>query len=326
MPHAARLATIAAEGAGLYDELGLGSKTSRSPDEPPPPPHDDGERARVVLYRLALLTAAVSWVTCYSLDFFMTSGVSIIDGSVQASALRLADFAAGMAAILAPTGSRALVGVVLTVLGSAAAAAAVLGAAALGSLGTVLGPACLVLVGAREVYWFGLEFKGDAAIAMLAFSAVGLLRWSQVGASSLDSSFAEPPTLAQYEEATGRVTTMLDTAAEEAAELPGAVPAAELAEVTVLATEVAPVGPPVLLSFFAAVSSFTLAGGKLLEPIDEDLDEEGERWEKYSSGPLLPMDDRLLANGAEEEEAAADDARRGAGGGAGADQEASGGR
>eukprot|EP00971_Amphidinium_carterae_P251431 4990863-Amphidinium_carterae.1 len=98
----------------------------------------------------------------------------------------------------------------------------------------------MVLVCAREIFWFGLAYKVDAAIALLAHSAVLLLRMSlAVSPSSLG--------------------TLLEDGA---------------------------VGPPLPLSFVAALSSSVLAASKLFETVGEDLDEEGERWRKPSSRSL----------------------------------------
>lgn len=233
-----------AAGVGVGGEGGEGGK-----DEELREPHSGVEQAQVLVYRLSLIIAAVCWVLSYTLDFFMTGGIDSIDGNLQAMLLATADVSAGVAALLAPTGSRVLVGALLKGLGFAALAAAFLGVASPGGAesvgpGALAGPACIVLICAREIYWFGLGYKVDAAWALASFTLVLLLRAS-----------ASPA-------------------------LGGAAPA------VLVATEATPVGPPIPLSFISTASLFVLAFGKIFEPVGEDLDEEGEQWAKRSSVPL----------------------------------------
>ncbi|CAK0900798.1 unnamed protein product [Prorocentrum cordatum] len=108
------------------------------------------EQAQVVFYRSMLVITAFSWFGCYTLDFFMTSGIDIIDPGMQKSALEVADLCAGMAALAAPTGSLLLLGAVLKALGVAAVAAVALGATGAAKLGSLAGPACCILICARE--------------------------------------------------------------------------------------------------------------------------------------------------------------------------------
>ena len=106
---------------------------------------------QVVIYRSALAVTvtrfhqalrprakALCWTLVYHLDFLMTSGISIIDGSIQASfhgrngtilstwffckasALALADVAAALAVLFVPLGSRLLAAVVFRLLGLSA--------------------------------------------------------------------------------------------------------------------------------------------------------------------------------------------------------------
>jgi len=203
---------------------------------------------QVVVYRLALVVAASAWFAVYSLDFFMTSGIDIIDGSVQASALSLFDLCAGVAALLAPTGSLVLAGAVLRAVGATALFGIALSATGAGSAGSLLGPACIILVFAREIYWFGIWYKSDCLVGILVFAGVFFLRLS-----ALDQGM-------------GDVLSSVDGG-------------------------VAPVGPPVPLSFIGATSMFVSGVGKLFEPLGEDLDEEGEQWAKRSSTPLNGGDD-----------------------------------
>eukprot|EP00929_Paragymnodinium_shiwhaense_P027873 TRINITY_DN16264_c0_g1_i1.p1 TRINITY_DN16264_c0_g1~~TRINITY_DN16264_c0_g1_i1.p1 ORF type:complete len:338 (-),score=71.97 TRINITY_DN16264_c0_g1_i1:28-1041(-) len=210
-----------------------------------PSPQD---QAQVVVYRLALILTALSWGACYTLDFFMTSGVALIDGSWQAAALRSADVFAAVAALAAPMGSTVLAEACLRLAGGATLLAAAIGLNAPGLVASVAGPICIVLVAAREIYWFGLSFKGDAAAAVAAYSIIAALRL----ASALDETRAAAPV------------------------------AAELAAME----EVQPIGPPVALSFGASLSLNVMSFGKLFEPLGEDLDEEGEQWAKASSRSL----------------------------------------
>jgi len=223
---------------------------------------DDGptpeEKIQVILYRSALVTTAICWWLIYTLDFFMTSGISIIDGSTQAAAIGVANVSASVAAIAAPTGSRVIAGVLLKLLGLATIVLAVLGLSAPGSLGAVAGPVCLVLVCAREVFWFGVFYKVDALWALLLFAGVAGLRFAATSASASEALAPESPAFESWDQMP-TVPTLYD---------------------------VRPVGPPLLLSFGCWVSLSVLAVAKLFEPIGEDLDEDGERWTKRSSRSL----------------------------------------
>lgn len=234
-----------ATGAGVGGEEGEGGN-----DEDVREPHSGFELAQVLVYRLSLIVAGVCWVLSYTLDFFMTGGIDSIDGNLQAMLLATADISAGVAALLAPTGSRVLAGALLKALGFAALAASFLGVASPGGAegvgpGAVAGPACIILICAREIYWFGLAYKVDGAWALASFTLVLLLRAS-----------ASP--------ALGGAAAAVLVATEEAT----------------------PVGPPIPLSFVTTASLFVLAFGKIFEPVGEDLDEEGEQWAKRSSVPL----------------------------------------
>lgn len=215
------------------------------------------ETAQVVVYRLALCVTALCWWLAYSLDFFMTSGISIIDGSVQAQAFSVADVCAGVAAIVAPTGSLVVAGVILKALGTLSVLATPLGLAGKGALGSVLGPLCLALVCAREIYWFGIGFKVDAALSILVFLAVALLRASDATDGNTGFGTLMPPT-------------------EE-------VLYAEGRSLNNMPAEVEPVGPPIPLSFLGSVVITVVAFGKVFENVGEDLDEEGEQFAKRSS-------------------------------------------
>lgn len=50
------------------------------------------------------------------------------------------------------------------------------------------------------------------------------------------------------------------------------------------------VGPPLPFPFVSAMSLFVTASAKLLEPVGEDLEEEGEQWTKRSSRSLYDDD------------------------------------
>lgn len=228
------------------------------------------ERLQVLIYRLALIIAGLAWWAAYALDFFMTSGISVIDGSLQMQALGVADACAGLAALVAPTGSAIAAGILLRLMGALALGSGLAGAGALGSLA---GPACVVLVCAREVWWFGLAYRAGAASAVLVFAVVAALRASTMldigagyGTGPLWSSSSEnlPPEDSQSNYLGGSIPT--------------------------IPTEVQPVGPPVPLSFVASVNLTVLAFSKIFEPIGEDLDEDGEKWAKRSSWSLDESD------------------------------------
>lgn len=229
------------------------------------------EQLQVTVYRATLIAAAIGWWIAYTLDFFMTSGISIIDGSIQASALQVADVCAGIAAMTAPTGSAVAAGYLLKLLGAAAASGA-LGAIGPGALATAAGPACVVLICAREIFWFGLAYKLDAAVGVLVFTAIALLR-ATAGAAPGGAMPPVPPPLPP-----------------DALEAP-------LLDIGDISGEVLPVGPPVPLAFVASVSLTVVAFSKVFEPIGEDLDEDGEQWAKRSSRPLFDYDPASEAEG-----------------------------
>lgn len=261
-----------------------------------PSPDDPQARLQVVVYRGALLLSAMCWSTTYTLDFFMTSGINIIDGSVQSDALTAADLFAGIAAIAAPTGSRVLAGVLLRLLGTTALASVALGAAGAtpGALVAAAGPACLVVVCAREIFWFGLWYKYDAAWAVVLFAAIGYLRV----ASALDPLRA----LAPMRSGAGGLDATMQLLKQNAI-----IQESDVLDFANAMQEVQPVGPPVFLSFFASVVLFVLAAGKLFEPIGEDIDEAGEQWQKQSSRSLYDdvEEAKALAKEAAEADAAA---------------------
>lgn len=219
------------------------------------------EIAQVLSYRVALLLTALCWFVIYSLDFFMTSGVSIIDGSVQTMALSVSDVCAGLAALCVPTGSLLAAGALLKLCGVAAIGSWALGMAGAGSPWALAGPACVILICAREIFWFGMAYRGGAALAIVVFGATAVLRAGNMDASS--------------------VTALEDSL--------------YAADAYSMATMPQPIGPPVPLSFVASVCLFVLGFSKAFEPIGEDLDEEGEKWDKKSSMPLTGFKDQNSA-------------------------------
>lgn len=158
--------------------LGLKGKTGKAggDDGGDPTP---AERLQVVLYRVALMLMALSWISTYILDFFMTTAVPI-DPGMQKSTLEFADFCAGFAALVVPTGSFLILGVVLKLVGMSSIACVVLGATGAAKVGSLAGPVCVILTCAREIYWFGLANKIDAASTLLLFLVVLALRSSFV--------------------------------------------------------------------------------------------------------------------------------------------------
>lgn len=207
--------------------------------KPPLPPE---WQARVMAYRVALLVCLVSWMTVYTLDFFMTTGIDIIDGSIQAAGLQVADLAAALAAMLVPVGSADLAGFLLRAAGSFTTLVFFLGGAALGPLASLGGPLCLTLIYAREIYWFGVSYKLGLVFGIAAQAFVLFQRFT---------------TVLQHE---GLARDM------------------QLQE--------GPVGPPLPLSFVCTATLFVLAASKVLEPLGEDMEEEGEAWGKTYSRPL----------------------------------------
>ncbi|CAE7893334.1 unnamed protein product [Symbiodinium necroappetens] len=184
------------------------------------------EQAQVIVYRAALATTALCWCLTYTLDFFMTSGISVIDGSIQAAALAVADVSGSIAAIAAPTGSRLVAGVLLRLLGSITLALAVLGLSAPGMVGAVAGPCCLVLVCAREIFWFGWSYKVDAIFSLILFAGVAGLRFAASSVSTSEALAPDTPVFESWDQMP-TVPTLFD---------------------------VRPVGPPLLVSFGCYIS------------------------------------------------------------------------
>lgn len=274
--------------------LSAASATVAARSEPPLPltgkvgkaGGDDGdgptpaEQVQVVSYRLAIIFIALSWWAAYTLDFFMVSGINFIDPGLQKSILEFADLCAGLAALTVPTGSALLAGVLLRILGISAIASVLLGATGAAKAGSLLGPACVMLVCAREVFWFGLASKADAALTVLLFVVVTALR------ATLVVDGIAPQASTSNTGTNGRDITLLrDNELQwlsrwQELELPpyeGSVP---------------PVGPPLLVSFLISSSTSVLAFSKVVRPIGEDLDEEGEQFFKRSSGSLTMEDEK----------------------------------
>eukprot|EP00439_Symbiodinium_sp_Y106_P057164 s3681_g8.t1 len=151
------------------------------------------ERVQVIVYRAALATTALCWCLTYTLDFFMTSGIS-------AAALAVADVSASIAAIAAPTGSRLVAGVLLRLLGSATLALAALGLSAPGMVGAAAGPCCLVLVCAREIFWFGWSYKVDAIFSLILFAGVAGLRFAASSVSTSEALAPETPVFESWDQ------------------------------------------------------------------------------------------------------------------------------
>ncbi|CAJ1426716.1 unnamed protein product [Effrenium voratum] len=194
------------------------------------------------------------WVVVWALDFLTTSGIDL-SGSTQVAAMGLADAGAGVAALVAPCGSRLALGVTLRLLGLCTLAAVALGLTGPGSPGALAGPCCLVLVCAREIFWHGWFYKVDALWGALCFSGLAALRLAALSQSTSEALAPEVPAFETWDEMP-KFPALFD---------------------------VRPVGPPLLLSFGCWISLSVLALGKFLEPIGEDLDEAGERWSKRSS-------------------------------------------
>lgn len=219
------------------------------------------EKLQVLLYRVALAVTAVCWTLVYTLDFFMTSGISIIDGSVQAAALAFADVSAAVALLAAPTGSRLVAGLCFRLLG--AGTLLLVGLGMTQGFGAVPGPLCVVLLCAREIFWFGWFYKVDALWGALCFVAVCAWRLTLATESTSEVLAPEIPAFETWEDMP-KVPTLFD---------------------------VRPIGPPVPLSFACWISLSVLASGKIFEPLGEDLDEAGERWSKRSSRSLYDTED-----------------------------------
>lgn len=218
-------------------------------DEPTPE-----EQVQVAVYRLSLFMCALSWLAVFNLDFLMTSGIDIIDGSLQESILRAADFFAGVAACFVPTGSLIGAGVLLKLIGLAAMGSSNLDAVGFQTLGKLAGPTCLVLTFAREIYWYGLTVRGGLIVGALTFAYVALLRYSSL------MSGGEPATM------------MTETLTSE--------------DTFNIADPLSPIGPPVMISGLGSLQLFVTSFSKAFDPVGEELDEEGEKGFKRSSRNL----------------------------------------
>ncbi|CAE8613456.1 unnamed protein product [Polarella glacialis] len=229
-----------------------------------------GERLQVLSYRIAFFLAACNWAVTYTLDFLMTSGVNIIDPGMQKAALEAGDLCAGVAALAAPTGSLLVFGAALKLFGISTVACTLLGATGAAKVGSLLGPACVVLLCAREIYWFGLSSRTDAVLALLMFITVTILRGNLVltgigleAGAALTGTNARDVTLLRENE-------LQWLSRWQELELPpytGSVP---------------PVGPPLVVSFLTSATIQVLSFGKLVIPIRDDLNEGGEK-------PLTPL-------------------------------------
>jgi len=238
------------------------------------------EQLQVTLYRCFLIFSALSCWTVYALDFFMTSGIDFIDPGWQKSVLEFGDLTAGLAALVVPTGSLILVGILLKAIGFATVVSVLAGGAGAAKVGSLLGPlSCLLLCG-REVYWFGLSYKLDATFSAALWIVVLVLRGSLV-----TSGIESQPMSADISTGTdGRDLSLL-----RENELQWLSRWQEL-ELPPYSGSVPPVGPPLLVSVPLSASMTVLALGKLLQPISEDLDEEGEQFMKPSSVGVLDED------------------------------------
>jgi len=218
-------------------------------DEPTPE-----EQFQVAMYRFSFFMCALSWLAVFNLDFLMTSGIDIIDGSLQVSILRAADVFAGLAACFAPTGSLIGVGVLLKLIGLVAMASSSVDAVEFQTLGKLAGPSCLVLLFAREIYWYGLTARGGLIVGVLTFAYVAFLRCNSV--------------MSGVEQASMVTETMTSDKTFSIAE------------------PLSPIGPPVVISGLGSLQSFVTAFSKVFDPVGEELDEEGEKGFKRSSRDL----------------------------------------
>jgi len=140
-------------------------------------------------------------------------------------------------------------------------ACALLGATNAADGGSLLGPLCVVLVCAREVYWFGLESRVDAVGTMICFAVVLALRGDLVRTGiDYDAGNASTGTNARD------VSTLRENELQwlnrwQELQLPpytGSVP---------------PVGPALPLSFILSATTGVLACAKAIDPIPDDLNE-----------------------------------------------------
>lgn len=215
-------------------------------DEPTPE-----EQLQVAVYRLSLFVCALSWLAVFNLDFLMTSGVDIIDGSLQVSILKAADAFAGVAACFVPTGSLIGAGALLKLFGLAAIGSSCLDAVEFQALGKLAGPSCLVLIFAREIYWYGLAVRGGLIVGVLTFAYIALLRFNAPMSGVEQTSMVDPSTSTYW-----------------------------------ACSGTSPIGPPVVISGLGSLQTFVTAFSKAFDPVGEELDEEGEKGFKRSSRDL----------------------------------------
>lgn len=215
-------------------------------DEPTPL-----ETLQVLIYRGTLIVVAGNLYQLLTLDFFGSVDPS---GSQQLACMQQADLFSGAAAFVAPSGSLIGLGLVLRAFGLAAMASKGFTFLGLGLLGKVAGPVCLLLILAREIYWYGVEFRGGLVLAIPAFAAIAVLR-------------------SQESPLPGNLEAIDYGTSYSSADLPQMVEPHE-------------VGPPLPLSFLTATVIFTVAVSKVFDPIALDLDEEGNMFTKKSSRDL----------------------------------------
>jgi len=238
------------------------------------------EQLQVFLYRCFLVFAALSCWAVYGLDFFMTSGVDLIDPGWQKSALEFGDLTAGLAALVVPTGSLILVSILLKALGTVTVISVLVGSSGAAKVGSLFGPLCCLLLCGREIYWFGLSYKLDASFSAALWIAVLVLRGSLV-----TNGIESQPMSANTSTGTdGRDLSLL-----RENELQWLSRWQEL-ELPPYSGSVPPVGPPLVVSVPLSASMSVLALGKLFQPISEDLDEEGQQFMKRSSLGLYDND------------------------------------
>lgn len=231
----------------------------------------DLQKLQVLVYRLAFFASATAYLAAFVLDFLGgnligwsvitpdTAGAAALDSQVAdyaKTALRLGDLAIGVAALAVPMGSLVAGRVLLWLLGFLTVAVAALGASAPGMPGALIGPVCVGLILAREIYWFGLDFKVDAALGLLLFSGIVAIRISDVMMPSNSIGAQVPERLATEEDLVYGIAA---------------------------ATETTALGPPLPLSALSSSMLLLSSFGKLFESIGEDIDEEGNQWQKRSS-------------------------------------------
>jgi len=228
------------------------------------------QKVQVIVYRSALILSALAYFAAFFLDFLggniigwsqiipTTAGAAAADSQVASyviTASRVADILAAVAALAVPMGSLLIGRITLTLLGALSVGVAAFGLGGPGTLGAAAGPVCIMMILAREVYWFGLSFKVDAALGILLFAAVAILR-SSAGAES--SSGLAPDALTREEDLYLGIAAATDDA-------------------------VTAMGPPLPLEGLSATVLLLVSFGKLLASIGEDVDEEGEQWQKSST-------------------------------------------